>query len=255
MAETTVYFYGPVTSSQDTTTKLTSDLFFSQLQSTSGYILIDNRNIIWEEDFVNQISQSDTAFFYVEIHKNQENWECTLTIIDSETKKRVSKTEIFDGYYKILMEAKNSLQELLEDFRNQNPNTTFPKETSSPKTSISLSLDNLSGTWKGDNHISKIVILRGGKGFVIYKNGASMNIQVSIQDNMIFAQQTSRANASFFPDLPREVALVMANNASPIQWKLSLVDDNTLSGEKLTLMPTENSAELQSVNVTWERAN
>ena len=153
------------------------------------------------------------------------------------------------------MEAKNSLQELLEDFRNHNPNTTFQNENSSPKTNISLSLDTLSGTWKGDNHISKIVILRGGKGFVIYKNGASMNIQVSIQDNMIFAQQTSRANASFFPDLPREVALVMANNASPIQWKLSLVDDNTLSGEKLTLMPTENSAELQSVNVTWERAN
>ena len=68
MAETTVYFYGPVTSSQDTTTKLTSDLFFSQLQSTSGYILIDNRNIIWEEDFVNQINQSDTAFLFCAIN-------------------------------------------------------------------------------------------------------------------------------------------------------------------------------------------
>ena len=255
MAETTVYFYGPVTSSQDTTTKLTSDLFFSQLQSTPGYILVDNRNITWEESFLDKTKQSDTAFFFVQIHQNQQNWECTLTIIDSETKKRVTKTEVFDGYYKILMEAKNSLQELLENFRNQNPNITSPKEVSTKQHNISLSLDTLSGTWKGDNHISKIVILRGGKGFVIYKNGASMNIQVSIQNNMILAQQTSRSNASFFPDLPREVALVMANSASPIQWKLSLVDDNTLSGEKLTLMPTENSAELQSVNVTWERAN
>ena len=52
MAETTVYFYGPVTFSQDTTTKLTSDLFFSQLQSTPGYILVDNRNITWEESFL-----------------------------------------------------------------------------------------------------------------------------------------------------------------------------------------------------------
>ena len=253
VAETTVYFYGPVTSSQDTTTKLTSDLFFSQLQSISGYSLVDNRDIMWQDEIANQINEDETILFYVEIQESNQNWECTLTVIDSETKNRIAKTEIFDGYYKILMEAKKTLLGLLEDYTTQKGTVISTSEKPSSSHKMSLSLDTLSGTWKGDNHISKIVILRGGKGFVIYKNGASMNIQVSIQGDLIFAQQTSRANASFFPDLPREVALVVAKDALPIEWELSLIDNNTLSGEKVTLMPKENGAELQTVNVTWQR--
>ena len=80
-----------------------------------------------------------------------------------------------------------------------------------------------------------------------------MNIQVSIEENTVYAQQTSRANASFFPDLPREIALVVAGNAEPIQWTLTLFDENTLIGEKRTLMPVENKAELMTVEVTWKR--
>jgi hypothetical protein len=80
-----------------------------------------------------------------------------------------------------------------------------------------------------------------------------MNISVSIKDNTVIAEQTSRSNASFFPDLPREIALVVASTAEPIRWTLSLVDDNTLVGEKITLMPSGNQAELQSVAVTWKK--
>ena len=256
MAETrTVYFYGPITSSNDTsTTKLTSDLFYSQLENLAGYSLVDNRNITWQEDFINQINDANTILFYVEIQEDAQTWKCTLTAIDAETKKRISKTDLFDGYYKILMEAKNSLLVLLDEYASQTANEISQTVAQTYSSKVTLSLDTLSGTWKGDNHISQIVILRGGKGFVIYKNGASMNIQVSIQNNMIFAKQTSRSNASFFPDLPREVALIMANDAQPIEWILSLIDKDTLSGEKLTLMPKGNSAERQTVNVTWKRS-
>ena len=255
VAETrTVYFYGPVSSSKDiTTTKLTSDLFYSQLESLQGYSLIDNRNTIWNDDF-SQINEDNSIIFYVEINENQENWECTITAIDSITKQRITKTEIFDGYYKILMEAKNSLIALLDEYASLTQNSSSPEAKIISNKEIIPSLDVLSGTWQGDNHISKIVILRGGRGFVIYKNGASMNIEVSIKDNVIFAKQTSRANASFFPDLPREIALVMASDAAPIEWTLSLIDNDTLSGEKITLMPKDNGAELTSVNVTWKRS-
>ena len=80
-----------------------------------------------------------------------------------------------------------------------------------------------------------------------------MNISVSINNSTLIATQTSRANASFFPDLPREIALVAAGNAEPIYWTLSLVDENTLSGKKTTLMPQDNQAVQQSIEVTWTK--
>jgi hypothetical protein len=46
----------------------------------------------------------------------------------------------------------------------------------------------------------------------------------------------------------------MASDAAPIEWTLSLIDNDTLSGEKITLMPKDNGAELTSVNVTWKRS-
>lgn len=249
-----VFFYGPISSSKDVaTTKLTSDLFYSQLESLPGYNLIDKRDLTFQENYISDISEENTLLFYTEIQEDGTNWVCTLRLIDSITKQSHSKTTTYDGYYRILMEAKNSLLELLNEFSLVYNSTPTTENTTHNQNISSLTLDSISGTWQGDTLISKIVILRGGRGFVIYKNGASMNISVSIKDNTVIAEQTSRSNASFFPDLPREIALVVASTAEPIKWTLSLVDDNTLSGEKITLMPSGNEATLQSVAVTWKK--
>jgi hypothetical protein len=151
------------------------------------------------------------------------------------------------------MEAKSSLTSLLEGFTSSAMSTPVLNDSTLKNTNIKLSLDTLSGTWEGENLISKIVILRGGRGFVIYKNGASMNIAVSITNNKVEAIQTSKQNASFFPDLPREVALLVAANAEPIKWTLSLIDENTLTGEKVTLMPVDNNAQRTIIPVKWIR--
>ena len=71
---------------------------------------------------------------------------------------------------------------------------------------VVMTLDTLAGTWTGDTLIDKIVILRGGKGFVIFKNGASMNIVISINGSSVTVIQKGRSNASFYPELSRELA-------------------------------------------------
>lgn len=250
----TIVFYGPVTSSNDvSTTKLTSDLFYSQIATLPGYSLVDKRQITWKDAYIQEEYPVNTILFYVEIHENGTNWDCTLTAIDGTTKSAYSKTATYEGYYKILMEAKSSLTSLLEDFTSTTAPTPILSDESKKNINLKLSLDTLSGTWEGENLISKVVILRGGRGFVIYKNGASMNIAVSINNNKVEAIQTSKQNASFFPDLPREVALLVAANAEPIKWTLSLIDENTLSGEKITLMPVNNNAQLTTIPVKWIR--
>ena len=119
-----------------------------------------------------------------------------------------------------------------------------------------LSLENISGTWTGEPNINKIVLLRGGRGFVIYKNGATMNINVQIENNTLHCIQTGKSNASFFPELPREIALVVALNAEPIKWIMTLTDGNTLSGTKESLQTAGNDAstvEKAIIPVTWTK--
>jgi hypothetical protein len=66
-------------------------------------------------------------------------------------------------------------------------------------------------------------------------------------------KQNGRSNASFYPDLPRQVALKVAVNANPIEWNFELLDDNTLKGKKSTLISANEDAIPGIIDVTWHR--
>ena len=78
----------------------------------------------------------------------------------------------------------------------------------------------------------------------IKTDGASQNIVIT---------QNGKANASFFPELPREVALKEAVNAQPIKWIFNVNDDDTLSGTKSTLILSDGVAENGTLDVIWKR--
>ena len=84
-----------------------------------------------------------------------------------------------------------------------------------------------------------------------------MNITVEIKSTgaaqSIIITQNGKANASFFPELPREIALKEAVNAEPIKWVLTLSDDDTLTGTKSTLILNDGTAKTGTMNVTWKR--
>ena len=84
-----------------------------------------------------------------------------------------------------------------------------------------------------------------------------MNITVEIKNTAegkkILIKQNGRANASFFPELSRTVALKEAVNASPVTWLFSIVNDNTLSGTKNTLIESNGAAIRSDINVTWKK--
>ena len=136
------------------------------------------------------------------------------------------------------------------------PLTLIVKEKKQePKKNSSVTIEILAGTWTGEKNISKIVILRGGRGFIIFTNGASMNINVSIDENsFIHIKQTSSSNASFYPELPRKNALEIAPFAKPIEWILQYNDDDSLSGIKNTITLNQNQDPVQTeIKVLWAR--
>lgn len=252
-AQKVVGFYATVSSSDDTNMlTMTTDLFYTQLQNMDGYSVIDCRNMTYTEG----VEKKGDIIFYAEIQEKDGQWSCTLHAATGSPLKNVQETRTYASYYKILLDAKASLDSILTKLY-QDAQETQSKESSDSSTgSGSANLDSLAGTWIGEQLIDKVIILRGGKGFVIFKNGASMTIAVSIKGNNVSVVQQGRSNASFYPEIARELALKNAATASPISWSLTLVGESTLKGTKTTLVENKNSSSgisVGSIEVQWTK--
>jgi len=233
---------------------MTTDLFYTQLQSLSGYTVVDKRTISYDAD----IPSSNTISFYAEIEESgDDGWLCTLNAIKNSNGKNVSETKKYTSYYKILLDAKSSLENLLLSLdENINFNSAVNSNPGSNLKEENVTVEKLSGTWTGEPLVDKVVLLKGGRGFVIFKNGASMNITVSVSGKTVFIKQSGKSNASYFPEIPRNVALQNASTAEPVIWTLSLVSPNTLKGKKNTLVTDKSSPSDVSrgdISVTWTR--
>jgi len=244
----------------DNMSKMTSDLYYTQLCEINNYTVSDKRETIRLASVPDSSKlNSDKLSFYAIITKAQDSgkWISTISIYDGIKKRTYSESKEYDSFYKILMEPKSTLQQTITALLSSTGSNSGTSAGTTGGTTTVQSTEFLSGTWDGEDSIDKIVIMRGGRGFVIFKNGASMNITVEIKNangvQNIIITQNGKANASFFTDLPRELALKEAVNAQPIKWILKAVDDNTLNGTKNTLVLDGTSATSGTINVTWKR--
>ncbi|MCR5189748.1 MAG: hypothetical protein K6C97_12510 [Treponema sp.] len=247
--------------------KMTSDLYYTQLSEINTFSVSDKRQEVLLEDYPDQnIFDSTKLSFYISIikDKNSDKWTTIYHVYDKNKESEKTKSNQYDSFYKILMESKNTLKENLKNIIESDTYiTTSPRQnlSNNSKTQQSAAInstESLSGTWNGEENITKIVILRGGRGFIIFKNGASMNVSVSIsnsESSEITIIQTGKANASFYPDLQRNVALTAALSADPIKWTLTLKDEDTLVGVKSTLLPDGDSFINGTINVEWKKIN
>lgn len=262
-----VDYYGVVSSSQDSNMlKMAQDLFYTQLNSIDGILVTDKRadlaSVLTSLPDTSS-SQPPRIIFYAQISAEKSNdqtvnWNCDFYAKSSD-EKILKESKFYDSYYKMLTSAKETIDDLLSPLKNK---TNFPekKDFASNKQEEfednSFTVESLSGTWSGEAFADKIVILRGGRGFIILKNGATMNILVKAKNRSeITITQTGKTNASFFPDLPRDLALQVAQNASPIEWNFSLKVQNTLTGTKKTLSASANSQNVEPSieNVIWTK--
>lgn len=253
---TDVEFYTLLSSTVTDSSKvqMTEDLFFTQLLSLQQYKIVDKRPSSYTGIPANP--SQDTIVFYGELQENGSSWTCTLHLEQPHLNKKTQITGNYDSYFKILSEAKSSISQLFENLEAPSTAATASHNPKAPAGTPTF--DSLSGTWIGEASINKIVLLRGGRGFVIFNNGASMNISVEIQGHTIICTQSAKSNASFFPELPREVALVAAMNAQPITWTMTLSNNSTMTGTKRSLLAVVDSgtavgAEMGTTEVTWIR--
>ena len=260
-------YYGIVSTEIDANmSKMTSDLYYTQLSEINNFSISDKRTTpsLAERPDAEAFSNSSLSFFtLINKDENSDKWITTYFVVDKAHNEEHSKKKIYDSLYKILMEPKdvlkNTIKQLIENDTSATTITASVQEQSSSGKSAITSTEELSGTWSGEENINKIVIMRGGRGFVIFNNGASMNITVELSGSdsskTVLVKQKGNSNASFYPDLKRTAALTAAVSAAPIKWTLNLTDSNTLKGIKDTLLPDGDNYKEGSVNVIWTRIN
>lgn len=261
-------YYGIVSTEIDENmSKMTSDLYYTQLTEINNFTVTDKRtspNLKNRPD-ISAFSESALAFFtLITKDSDSDKWITTYYVIDKANNEEHSKQKKFDSFYKILMEPKDVLRQTIKQLiENDTSAKTLTSQASSEAPDLTTtdisSTEELSGTWTGEDNIRKIVIMRGGRGFVIFKNGATMNIIVELSgdesNKQVLITQKGNSNASFYPELQRTAALSAAVSAEPIKWTLTLVNGNTLKGIKDTLLPEGNGYKAGTINVIWTRIN
>lgn len=251
-----LYIYGFVnnTTEQDPNKlQLCTDLFYSQFESTSKFKVFDKRKTTFSQEIFETHKNNNDILFYHSISEADDEWVSTLYLVNSTTQQGVSITKNYKEFYKILMDAKACLTELL------NKQIEKPIEqhiATEEKETIIYTIADMYGTWQGEEHIHKIVILGAGRGFVIFENGASMNVNIKVENQSLFVAQDCTSSADFFPNIPKEIATELANNAEPITWDLQIQNQNTLNGIKNTyaiIDAQNNTTDKTQIDVTWFR--
>lgn len=264
-----VDYYGVVSASSDTNMlKMAQDVFFTQLKSIDGVTVDDKRPDISKASSAIPSFMNTNAgiYFYAEItdtknESGQTVWNCRFNAVTASDGITHSTSENYESYYKILVGAKNAIEKVLSDLKAPAPEFAGANKSNlATDFKTGVDIESLAGTWSGEPFADKIIILRGGRGFVIFKNGATMNIKISVKKAVVDGKSTNleitqvgKSNASFFPELPREQALECAAQAKPITWNFSLTSADTLEGIKNTVIPTNNGVEQGTLNSSWTR--
>lgn len=205
-------YYGIVSTEIDENmSKMTSDLYYTQLTEINNFTITDKRtspNLKNRPD-ISAFSENALSFFtLITKDSDSDKWITTYYVIDKANNEEHSKQKKFDSFYKILMEPKDVLRQTIKQLiENDTSAKTLTSQASSEDPDLTTtdisSTEELSGTWTGEDNIRKIVIMRGGRGFVIFKNGATMNIIVELSgdesNKQVLITQKGHSNASFIP--------------------------------------------------------
>lgn len=120
-------------------------------------------------------------------------------------------------------------------------------------------IDSLAGSWKGEDGIERIMILRGGRGVAVLSSGVSIPLEIITSGEDLVVRQKGSANPRQFADLPDPVAKQAAAIAPPLEWRFLITDDQqTLSGKKKDVRIKNDgknvlSMDSRELTVSWTR--
>jgi hypothetical protein len=182
-------------------------------------------------------------------------------------------SRIYDNTNRILLESRMLVRVLFDQTvalpdpaeNTASPITGSTVESVAPETASDAplqpvsSVDSLAGSWRGEEGVEKVMILRGGRGILVLSSGASLSLDLQISGSDLLVRQKGAATPRQFIDLPDPVARQAADIAPPLEWRFMITaDQKTLSGTKKTVVIKNDgknilTMEPQTVTVIWTR--
>ncbi len=180
-------------------------------------------------------------------------------------------SRVYENSNRILLESRMLVRDLFDQSVKLPEPSAQPalagvsggEEPSRPAANVELqpveSIDSLAGSWKGEEGVERIMLLRGGRGVAVLSSGVSIPLEVlTAGDNLVIRQKGS-ANPRQFADLPDPVAKQAASIAPPLEWNFRITSDQkTLVGTKKTSSFVNDGISVISMNsleqgVSWTR--
>lgn len=240
------------------TAQTVDNLVFSFIKELKTYTIFDLRSQSVPADFPN-----DPAIDYIFFGALEEVPEgIKLELILKGRKDQVTRiiSKVYDNINKILLDSRLLVFNLfdfsvpLEQLARSLPQTEQNTEFGYIDT-----VDSLAGSWKGEQGLDRVMILRGGRGMAVFSSGVSVSLDLKIDNGYLLVTQKGSLQPRQFLNLPDEIARQAVQKTNPPQWRfLVSPDKKILSGTKVDAQIQYNETAIISVKydtatVEWLR--
>lgn len=255
----------------ETVSRTVNDLVFSFVRELRDYRILDMRS---EQLPANMAAPDGTDYIFYGYLVNQTGGiqlELVLRGGPFAITRKISR--VYDNSNRILLESRMLVRDLFDQSvtlpdpveNSASPLVGSSGESLSPGNSHDLplqrvsSIDSLAGSWRGEEGVEKVMILRGGRGIIVLSSGISLSLDLQMSGTDLLIRQKGSVTPRQFIDLPDPVARQAADIAPPLEWRFMITADQTrLSGTKKTVTVKNDgknilTMEPLTVAVIWTR--
>ena len=240
------------------TVQTVDNLVFSFIKELKTYTIFDVRAQPVPADFPVDISVD--YIFYGVLKEVPEGIKLELILQGKEDQVTRKISKVYENINKILLDSRLLVLNLfdfsvrLEGLADSSPQTQQITEFEYIET-----VDSLAGSWKGEQGLDRVMILRGGRGMAVFSSGVSVSLDLKIDNGYLLVTQKGSLQPRQFLNLPDEIARQAVQKTNPPQWRfLVSPDKKILSGTKVDAQIQYNETAIISVKydtatVEWLR--
>lgn len=241
------------------TAQTVDNLVFSFIKELKTYTIFDLRSMPVPTDFPEDIS-IDYIFFGV-LEEVPEGIKLELVLKGRQEQFTRIISKVYDNVNKILLDSRLLVFNLF-DFSVPLEQLAVSVSQSSERSAefgYIETVDSLAGSWKGEQGLDRVMILRGGRGMAVFSSGVSVSLDLKIDNGYLLVTQKGSLQPRQFLNLPDEIARQAVQQTNPPQWRfLVSPDKKILSGTKVDAQIQYNETAIISVNydtaaVEWQR--
>ena len=233
------------------------DLVYSFIKELKNYTIFDFRT-----QSVPTAFPADTAIDYIFFGSLEEVPEgIKLELILKGRKDQVTRiiSKVYDNINKILLDSRLLVFNLF-DFSIPLEGFARPlQQEQVTEFGYVETVDSLAGSWKGEQGLDRVMILRGGRGMAVFSSGVSVSLDCKIDNGYLLVTQKGSLQPRQFLNLPDEIARQAVQQTKPPQWRFLVSSDKKiLSGTKVDAQIQYNESAIISIKydtaaVEWLR--